>query len=109
MENVRECIKEMQCFVRGGLPGIDRLLHVYKNIFIAFNISSPNDIYFIINSLGIKQKLQAKMLGEMTKTYGSDAKSTLIGEDKKHKKPKKKNHLSQTRLLTTSTGPWKRY
>ena len=65
MEGIRECIKEMDCFVRGGRPGIARLLEVYKNIFIHFEISSHNDVHFVIKSLGLKQDLQTKMMKAM--------------------------------------------
>ena len=62
MENRLECIREMDCFVRGGRPGIARLLQVYKTILIHYKINYSEEKYFVINSLGLTRDLQKKML-----------------------------------------------
>ena len=59
---MEECIKEMKCFVRGGRPGIARLLEVHKSIFIHYEIDTRDDAYSVVNSLGLKQELQDRML-----------------------------------------------
>jgi hypothetical protein len=53
--NIDECIAEMRCFVRGDLPGIERLKQVYKNIFLHYRISSEEDIRLVVKSLGLKE------------------------------------------------------
>lgn len=62
MGNVRECIEEMRCFVRGGLAGIQRLKLVYKNILKHYEITLVDEIYFIVKSLGVKHEVQRAML-----------------------------------------------
>jgi hypothetical protein len=58
MSQVQECIAEMRCFIRGGLPGIEMLKKVYKNIFLHYEIFFPEDKRLIIASLGLSHKLQ---------------------------------------------------
>jgi hypothetical protein len=58
MSQVQECIAEMRCFVRGGLPGIDVLKRVYKNIFLHYEIFFPEDKRLIIASLGLGHNFQ---------------------------------------------------
>ena len=58
MSQVQECIAEMRCFVRGGLPGIEVLKRVYKNIFLHYEIFFPEDKRLIIASLGLGHNFQ---------------------------------------------------
>jgi hypothetical protein len=58
MSQVQECIAEMRCFVRGGLPGIEMLKRVYKNIFLHYEIFFPEDKRLIIASLGLGHNFQ---------------------------------------------------
>ena len=53
-----ECIAEMRCFVRGDLPGIERLKQVYKNIFLHYQISSEEEIQLIVKSLDVSEDVQ---------------------------------------------------
>ena len=57
-----ECIAEMRCFVRGDLPGIERLKQVYKNIFRHYQISSEEEIQLIVKSLDVSEDVRTQLM-----------------------------------------------
>lgn len=62
MKNTTECIAEMRCFVQGDLPGIERLKKVYKNIFLHYQISSEEDIRFVVERLGVSEGVKRVLM-----------------------------------------------
>ena len=48
--NIQECIREVNAFVRGGLPGLSRLRQVLPNIFIHYEINTLRDKSEIIRA-----------------------------------------------------------
>jgi hypothetical protein len=65
-DTLQECIAEMRCFVRGGVPGVARLERVYKNIFLHYDIFLIEDKCSILNSLsGLNPVVRNRMLEEV--------------------------------------------
>ena len=81
---LQECIAEMRCFVRGGLPGVARLQLVYKNIFIHYGILTTEDKCTVFNTLvGLDPDIRNRMLVEVGWVNS-------FKEEKSTKHPKKK-------------------
>ena len=79
-DNVKECIAEMRCFVRGGIPGIARLQQVCATIFGHFGIVLSEDICLVISSIGVGQNMQTDLLNRMN--VHSQFRSANAGEKK---------------------------
>lgn len=61
-DQIQECICEMRCFVRGGVPGIEKLRKVINNIFLHYDIFFHEDKRLIISRIGAGHVVQKTLL-----------------------------------------------
>jgi hypothetical protein len=75
--NLQECLAEMCCFVRGGVPGIACLVKVFKNIFLHYDVFLVDDQCAVIRSLGgLSPRTRQQMLKEVGWVEAAPAKKT---------------------------------
>ncbi len=86
-DTLQQCIAEMCCFVRGGVPGVARLEQVYKSIFLHYEIFTTEDKCSVLNSLvGLDPNVRNRMLeGVGWINYFKEEKSTKHPKKKKRK------------------------
>ena len=53
----KECIQEINAFVRGGMPGLARLSQVYPSILLHFNVSTPMEFCHVMHQAGVPSEL----------------------------------------------------
>ena len=71
-EMFEECIMEMGAFVRGGLPGMDRLNKVYPNILKHYRIGDDVDEVFEALGLFLNPRKDNKLTLKNTKKEEED-------------------------------------
>ena len=92
---LQECIAEMYCFVRGGVPGVARLEQVYETMFIHYDIFTTEDKCSVLNSLvGLDPSIRNRMLEKVG--WVSQYK-----KEKSTKHPKKKKRKTSESFFMT--------